>query len=139
MKNFMGWLLVGVVGCGGSAFDGGDLSMVPDATSDGLTQVDAKGDAGIDFRADAGLVGDGAGTIEGSPDGTVGEGGEGGEGGDGDTVPTCGEEEVHPQDSPTCRQWIATTPWPLERGCCRRETRTCGHVVTFSPFCVELH
>jgi len=129
-----------LLGCGGPSFDGGDLSTVLDAAQDGAAELDT-GDAGTDFRADSTSLGDASSTLEGSTEGGAGGDGENdaGDAGDGSTVPTCGDDEIYPQASPTCAKWVAMTQWPLEKGCCRRETHTCGHVVTFSPFCVELH
>ncbi len=147
----MGWILmVSAVGCGGASFDGSGFSMVPDVAQDGSTEVDtgvATPDAGPrsdvvggDARADMVNPGDGSGTFEASADGGSVEASisEDGMSDDGSTVPTCGDDEVYPQSSPTCAKWIGTTSHPLEKGCCRRETHTCGHVVTFSPFCVEV-
>jgi hypothetical protein len=144
MKN--GWVvaMLVMVGCGGPSFvNGTDDSMVPDANlgadSEVDTQTGVQNDSGnrVDVHTDAGAdmvgQGDAPGTTEASAD--AGSDGET----DGDAVPTCPDDEVYPQASPTCAKWIATTPWPLEKPCCRQDTHTCGHRVTFSPFCVELH
>jgi len=131
-----------LVGCGGPSFNGDfEDSMVPDGGLGADTQIDTpmtgQNDAtdsgqGVDVPTDAGAdmasQGDASGTTEASIDTDSG-----------DDVPTCPEDEVYPQYSPTCAKWIATTAWPLEKPCCRQETHTCGHRVTFSPFCVALH
>lgn len=144
MKRLAMLVLVVLVGCGGSEFAGTEISMVPDAALDGFSEVDSgQPITEWDARADMVSSGDAPGTFEGSaPDGSDGgtldgstpDGAE-----DGSSVPTCGADEVYPQASPTCEKWIKTTPWPGQRGCCRRDVLTCGVIVTFSPFCVEAH
>ena len=137
-SNWMVVVMVSLVGCGGQPFAGSpDDLVVPDANLGADSEVDAV--TGSDTnRADMVGQGDAPGTTEASVDGGAPDVRSDSEE-DGSTVPTCPEEEVYPQASPTCAKWIATTPWPLERACCRKETHTCGHVVTFTPFCVELH
>jgi len=131
------------VGCAGASFEG-EASTVSDAGHD-ATEVDALVIPTNDIRADMLAEDQASDTVEASTD----AGGDGGASvvdaapdapGDAeDGPPSCGEEEVYPQPSPTCARWIATTPYPLEKGCCRKDTHTCGHVVAFSPFCVEVH
>lgn len=139
MKTMI-FVLAGIscYGCGGEAFAHVDDSNVSDAGIDSLVEVDAVSVPPIDVRADmtgSDLVPD---TFEASTD--AGFSSDGGmTDADSDSVPTCGDDEVYPQSSPTCAKWITGTSFPLEKGCCRKETHTCGHVVTFSPFCVELH
>lgn len=142
MKKQWVWaFLMMYVSCGGEPFNGAaiDDSMVPDAglgaDSEVDTQTTGQNDSGnrVDVPTDAGADMGGQGDATGTTEASTGDAG----GDAGDTVPTCPAEEVYPQASPTCAKWIATTPWPLHKGCCRQDTRTCGHVVTFSPFCVE--
>jgi hypothetical protein len=147
MKKLAMSVLVVLVGCG-SEFQQIDVSMGADAANeasevdtqttvqnDAITSVDVHTDAGADMQA---VDSETSAPFEASADGGV-DGADGSDGSDGDTVPTCEAEEIYPQTSPTCEKWIKSTPWPLERGCCRKETHTCGHVVSFSPFCVEAH
>lgn len=148
-----GWVLAAVVtmvGCGGQPFAGSpDDSVVPDAGLGADSEVDTqttgqndatRPDGGVNVPteagADMGSQGDAPGTTEASATDVV-DGKSDVD--DGDGVPSCPQEEVYPQASPTCAKWIATTAWPLEKPCCRQDTHTCGHRVTFSPFCVELH
>lgn len=138
MKTLTLIFVLGFWGCGGNSFSEVDDSKVADAAADGLVEVDTGPVPPGDVRADMTGSDVAPDTFEASTDaGAFSDGPQDAQ--DGDTVPTCGEDEVYPQASPTCAKWIATSNWPNEKGCCRKDTRTCGHVVTFSPFCVELH
>lgn len=141
MKKALVSMVLFAVGCGGPTFEGSgpDDLVVADAGQE-ASEVDTG--TGADMQA----KGDAPATTEASVD-AGGADGAGDTGGDvrsdsddsSDTVPSCGDDEVYPQPSPTCAKWLATTPWPLQKACCRRETHTCGIQVTFSPFCVEAH
>jgi hypothetical protein len=141
MKTRALWaVLTMVVGCGGSSFVGSDdPSMGADAAIE-ASEVDTQTppitapEAGADMRAEGEASAPTEASIEASVDAGIDSDDSGN---DGSTVPTCGADEVYPQASPTCEKWIHTTPWPLMRACCRKETHTCGMIVTFSPFCVE--
>lgn len=121
MKKLMVVLGMVMVGCG-SEFQGADSSMGADAGQEasevdvdaGTTSGSDTGIASSDVRADMQATADASAPIEASTDGGV---------------PSCGEDEAYPQPSPTCMVWIQTTDYPLDKGCCRSDTHTCGFVM----------
>ena len=131
MKKLFGWVSVVLVGCGGPSFQGFDVSMVPDADLGVDTEVDTQADGGFDMRADMVNQGETSVTTEassdanGSVDGGVGVD-DGGRSDVGDApLEQCPASEVFPNQSPTCRMWILTTPYPSLMGCCLPD-QTCG-------------
>lgn len=145
MKKRITYVMVSLMcGCGGAEFAGNDVgtSMGADAAieaSEVDTQTTGQNDANpngspdgrVDVPTDAGAdmqaEGEASAPFEASTDGgVVSDGGPS----DGQTgsIPTCGENEVYPQLSPTCRNYIVTTSFPLYVGCCRMN-HVCGMVI----------
>lgn len=137
MKKLLGWVSVVWMGCGGQSFTG-DVSVVPDAGLDALTEVDTQADGGFDMRADMVSQGETSVTTEASTDGGQDANGNGhdvdggmgaddvGRDGVGDApLAQCPSDEVFPNQSPTCRMWILTTPYPSLMACCL-PNQTCG-------------
>lgn len=116
------WLTLTLLpGCGGPEFTAQnppDDSTVADAGAL-RDSVSGQADGGFPPSVDGGT--DASATVEASTDASDAG------------APSCPAEEAFPAMSGVCRAWIQTTPYPLQFGCCKADTHTCGMVQSPLP------